>query len=167
MAESDAVNKFASPHSLGRITSTVLAAGPLAVFSEHVRTYSGRSLTYEHDKWNAFSGIESSLGRIMNHTRMWYGMPAAVFDWVVLWREWSTYSDNRSNCGSFPTWSWLSLRSSIQFPDDTKSQQVQSWLRDWTWIEWFIAEEEGKIVPVWSPSVGKTRIIPSPQKFKS
>jgi len=76
MAEVDGVVPLEGANTLGRTPPL----WPLRRYAQHVDAYAMRQLTYQSDALNAFAGIGKALAASMGFTRMFYAMPAVVFD---------------------------------------------------------------------------------------
>jgi hypothetical protein len=96
---------------------------PWWCYTYHVTEYSGRVLTYEADKLNAFRGV---LSRIPFYT--FYGVPMAldddnssIYDWRSsnigiargLW--WSPVHQPLRRIRQFPSWSWAGWQGVVQY----------------------------------------------------
>ncbi|KFA69719.1 hypothetical protein S40285_08718 [Stachybotrys chlorohalonatus IBT 40285] len=149
MAETDLVRPFDGSNTLGSTTSE----WPLGCYSDHVQAYSSRKLTYHSDALNAFTGIQKALRGFMGGTTFWYGLPAAAFDWALLWDQ--PIGQRLTRREGFPSWTWAGWTGAVVLPSAKASADEQDWLRRRTWIDWHIINEEGNHVPIWkSPSVG-------------
>lgn len=137
-------------------------------FADHIHAYTSRTLTFSSDILNAFAGLEEALSSSMNHTKMWYGMPASAFDWALLW----TSPGGGCYRPAFPTWSWAGwdgqVTMAIAKDESLKEAHLQQWLQGKTWIKWHITLDSGKVVPVWdgtprqSKQTGKLTAAPTP-----
>lgn len=143
MAEIADVQPFEGANTFGETRSE----WPLRRFAQHVEAFSSRQLTYPSDKLNAFAGIQKAVARGMGDTEMWFGLPAAAFDWAILWQEWPQAEPRYQN--GFPSWSWAGFDGQVTMPTDHFSEFDQTWLRERTWIKWWISDADGRIVPVW------------------
>jgi hypothetical protein len=149
MAETDELRPFEGANTLGRSSSE----WPLRRFSQHVEVYTSRNLTHDKDIGHAFAGIQANLATSMANTRFWYGLPASAFDWALLWSATDTGMEARRE--GFPTWSWMSLKKRVLLPVDHWSEFDQKWLRERTWINWYVVHDDC-IVPIWDPKRDQT-----------
>ncbi|KAF2456109.1 heterokaryon incompatibility protein-domain-containing protein [Lineolata rhizophorae] len=152
MAETDLVKPFESANTLGR----TMNPAPLKRYEQHLTAYLERNLTYPSDALNAFAGIQKATATSLHNTRVWYGAPAAVFDWALLWD--SVLKVTRREL--FPSWSMMGfeghvLPANVSWPDDD-----QRWLLHRTWIEWYIVTGDGKVELVWHPERDDAAISP-------
>jgi hypothetical protein len=76
MAEVDDVAPLEGANTLGGTPSP----WPLRRYTQHVGAYTMRQLTYQSDALNAFAGMGKALAASMASTRMFYAMPAVVFN---------------------------------------------------------------------------------------
>src|SRR5438045_3263951 len=99
MAGVDDVAPLEGANTLGRTPSP----WPLRSYTQHVGAYTMRQLTYQSDALNAFAGMGKALAASMASTRMFYAMPAVVFDWAILWMG-SLKLRNLKRRFGFPSW---------------------------------------------------------------
>lgn len=93
-------------------------------FSNRLREYTPRKLTYEHDIYNAFSGILMAL--FGGPDEYIYGLPKKIFDNALLWapsgggpppsiRVFRNNLDRDPNLNLLlPTWTWASLKGEVE-----------------------------------------------------
>jgi len=144
MAESDEILPFEGANTLGRTVSE----WPLRRLADHVQAYSSRQLTYANDILNAFTGVQKALTRSCRHSQMLWGLPAAAFDWAILWQQPPGQLLRRRP--GFPSWSWMGWAGTVNMATDTWSEFDQRWLCQRTWIDWHIVDEQGTEVPLWT-----------------
>ncbi|KAK8241619.1 heterokaryon incompatibility protein-domain-containing protein [Phyllosticta capitalensis] len=129
-------------------------SNPVRHFADCVQLYSVRNLTYESDKLLAFEGIAKSL-EIPLGTTFHYGLPAAYFDWALLWDPVSPARRIRvsGDCRVFPSWSWCGWMVGVEWRLSAISgclYNLHDWLVNHTWIEWFLVQQDKTLRPVWS-----------------
>jgi len=149
MVESEDFLPFKGANVLGRTQSE----WPLARYGDHVRAFASRNLTYQSDVLNAFSGMERALAKDMGNTKVWFGLPGAAFDWALLWSPPPGRSLERRD--GFPSWSWAGWIGDINMALSHRSAFDEKWLRQRTWISWFVKASgdntDEDLVPVWDP----------------
>lgn len=128
------------------------------------QSYSGLSLTYQEDIYNAFSGIARYI-KMKLDVDLCHGIPDAFFDWFLLWGplkpqerrllapswSWSGWTGD-----SWPrVWDWYSR----------SIKKIRRALRNRTWIIWYqrVAHNSTECVRVWSPQ--KRTSSSSPRNF--
>ncbi|KAF2841389.1 HET-domain-containing protein [Patellaria atrata CBS 101060] len=128
---------------------------PLQQYGALVEPYSERNLTFPSDGLHAFAGVLSALNEHLSNSRLFYGIPAAVFDWGLLWE---TVGDlTRRPC--FPSWSWVGVKSRLLLPSPCGIEVDHNWLLRRTWIDWYIfCLPEAILIPVWDPERDKTQV---------
>jgi hypothetical protein len=155
MAEVDDVAPLEGANTLGRTPSP----WHLRRYMQHVLAYTTRQLTYQSDALNAFTGIAKALAASMASTRIFYAMPAVVFDWAILWMG-SLRLKNLKRRFGFPSWTWVGWEGEIMMAGDTFSSLDQQWLLERTWIEWSLVIENCEIVVIWDPQRDQSTISP-------
>ncbi|KAL8367131.1 hypothetical protein RB595_008891 [Gaeumannomyces hyphopodioides] len=134
-----------------------LLGNPLRSFSSCVNLYSGRLLTHQRDKLDAFNGLSETLGRRLR-SKIVFGLPSRYFDWGLLWEAQSAgrridtagrrIDRWRYLCYDpvFPSWSWCGWDFQVDWRPSTVGgplQNLHDWLVDHTWVVWYIAAHEG------------------------
>lgn len=152
MAEVRGIEPTEGANTLGKTQSE----WPLRRYQQHVMAFTSRRLTYQSDGLNAFSGIASAMARDMGVESMFFGMPASVFDWTILW---SSILPLRRRPG-FPSWAWVGWEGYVLMAQDTYSLYDQKWLLKGTWIDWYRVGERGVCVQLWDPSGGTDVVSP-------
>ncbi|OCL11405.1 hypothetical protein AOQ84DRAFT_264369, partial [Glonium stellatum] len=76
---------------------------PLQQYGDLVGSYSERNLTFPSDGLHAFAGVLSALSEHLGKSKMFYGVPAAAFDWGLLWQG----IDELTRRSCFPSWTWV------------------------------------------------------------
>lgn len=145
MAEHEDVQFYIPTHTLGRMVSDQ----PLRFLSEHVQEYTSRTLTLERDIHNAFTGIESALSAsVMRNTTFLFGLPAAAFDWGLLWSGMQHSLLTRRS--EFPSWTWMGWKGQLRMTRFGATGSDSLWLRMRTWIDWRLFHN-GSSISVWHP----------------
>ncbi|KIJ36775.1 hypothetical protein M422DRAFT_260866 [Sphaerobolus stellatus SS14] len=116
-----------------------------------IQSYSGLSLTYESDIYNAFAGISRQIQAELS-VDLCHGIPDAYFDWFLLWIPISP--QKRRNHA--PSWSWSGWTGQ-SWPRIwdwyTKDiEQIEAALRKRTWIIWYqrVAHQSTDCIRVWN-----------------
>lgn len=139
------VRPFEGANVLGR----TLIEWPLRRFTQYVGAYTSRDLSFASDALHAFAGIKRAIASSMNNARFWYGVPASVFDWAMLF--FAGRGEKLVRRQGFPSWSWVGWKGTIILAADHWSEFDQRWLLERTWIDWYIADDTGKLALVWDP----------------
>ncbi|KAH6880050.1 heterokaryon incompatibility protein-domain-containing protein [Thelonectria olida] len=88
----------------------------LDIYRAHIRNYSARSLTYQGDIYNAFTGILAAL--YGSSTACYFGLPLADLGEALLWyskaADGSPCNYRLSTDTLMPSWSWASVTGSIE-----------------------------------------------------
>lgn len=120
-----------------------------------VESYSERDLTFPSDGLHAFAGVLSALSQQLGNSRMFYGIPAAVFDWALLWQS----LDELTRRPCFPSWAWVGVRGRLMLPSPYGLEIDHDWLLQRTWIDWYIICQPGAtLVPIWDPDRDDTSV---------
>lgn len=98
-------------------------------FSEYarvVREYSKRSLSFESDVHNAFTGVMNKFSPYIEGTGFMSGHPLKRFDNSLLWYPTSAVRRRKADVAvgqqyPFPTWSWMGWVGSVDFDPDLLS----------------------------------------------
>ncbi|KAI0168751.1 heterokaryon incompatibility protein-domain-containing protein, partial [Pestalotiopsis sp. NC0098] len=128
-----------------------------------VPLYTGRTLTKPKDILTAFQGTSWLLQHQMN-AFLFYGLPSSHFDLALLWmgskqldRRRQTTEDDGYGGKEFPSWSWSGwIGGKSEYPSNMIEgclSNVQEWLRDHTWIRWYVRDYEGNLRPLWDKDV--------------
>jgi hypothetical protein len=123
---------------------------PLSRFQQQLSSYTRRNLTFQSDALNAFAGLQRAMTRSLSGTRFFHGLPAAVFDWAILWSSVGSMDEGGgtlTRCSEFPSWSWAGWKGHVSPPDSPE----QAWLLQKTWINWCIVNEDSDCVLLWQP----------------
>jgi len=123
---------------------------PLSRFQQHLSSYTRRNFTFQSDALNAFAGLQRAMTRSFRGTRFFYGLPAAIFDWAILWSSVGSVDEGGetlTRCSEFPSWSWAGWKGHVSPPDCPE----QAWLLQKTWINWCIVNEDRDCVLLWQP----------------
>jgi hypothetical protein len=155
MAEVDGVVPLEGANTLGRTPSP----WPLRRYAQHVDAYAMRQLTFQSDALNAFAGIGKALAASMGVTRIFYAMPAVVFDWAMLWTG-SIRLKNLKRRSGFPSWAWVGWEGDVLVAEDTFSVFDQQWLLERTWIEWSMVTDSREIILIWDPERDQSKVSP-------
>ena len=107
---------------------------PLQLYAELVQTYTERTLTYPKDMLYAFAGLETALGKHLNHSKMWYGLPSGIFDWSLLWIPKGALKRRLG----FLSWTWAGWEGAVIFPPHLGPEPEHDRLLKHTWIDWWI-----------------------------
>lgn len=120
-------------------------------WQHHLFMYTGRSLSYSSDIYNAISGISNAL---LSEPASWlFGLPKRNFDEALLWYSKLEQGYRTSDKTLLPRWSWSSVNGQIKHPrlgeivpEGLKSAYVG------TMVAWTYQEEDcpsnPKFVPV-------------------
>lgn len=123
-------------------STTRMPSTPFYTFSNHLRSYTPRKLTYEYDIYNAFSGIMTAL--FGGPEKNIYGLPEQHFNYALLWAPSKggpppSIRVLRSNVGQdpvpnplLPTWSWASVAGGVEIPraaDPDNMTPLVKWAR--------------------------------------
>lgn len=143
--------------NLDRINAplSLMQENPLRHYSNCVKLYTVRSLTYSGDKLNAFEGITASLEEHLG-SKFFCGLPTALFDWALLWEPSEPLYRISSTDPYFPSWAWCGWVGGVEWRSSTTSGcllNLHEWLINHTWIIWRtgIAENDGSDL-VWNAS---------------
>ncbi|KAA8909376.1 heterokaryon incompatibility protein-domain-containing protein [Sphaerosporella brunnea] len=126
---------IASHHSSGKRISGAPDIDPIGAYVGTLWEYSGRSLTYHSDIFNAFAGLSRCLGPELESD--WcFGLPEVVFDWALLWDARDGKAQRRSGA---PSWSWAGWVGRVQLATFGLGtlEKVGTWLSTHTWIIWY------------------------------
>lgn len=111
-----------------------------SIYTKHVQKYARRSLSYQNDVYNAFTGIFNS---IYPEEDFIYGLPEKDFDEAILWKDFTKPVESIGCQNSFevlrlPTWSWAS-----RFGHDIRYEEFGSMLG--SLIKWRIVHEDSRV----------------------
>ncbi|KAI1154281.1 hypothetical protein F4825DRAFT_191375 [Nemania diffusa] len=111
-------------------------------FQTFLICYTRRSLANQEDALNAMGGFIQRVSRTMK-CRFIEGLPAAIFDLFILFRNRSVSLRRRHG---FPSYSWAGWKGGADFEhvDD-----VNRWLDTSTWIVWYTRSARGTLDLVW------------------
>lgn len=143
---------------------------PIWFYMTCVSLYTGRHLTYAKDMIPAFEGVSSFMQNRMHGpmARFIYGLPPSHFDLALLWEPLSAQrrrypskdAGNEDVELELPSWSWAGWMdvkdvrkgSPVKYKQETLEGcfiDVREWLREHTWISWFIRNSDGDLRPLW------------------
>ncbi|UJO21758.1 uncharacterized protein CLAFUR5_09102 [Fulvia fulva] len=109
-------------------------------WTQHVHSYTRRSLTYQLDGLNAFKGLIRAAPLTLIVDESLYAMPASCFDWAILFAG----TGSLIRRPEFPSWSWVGWQGEVQMSLPTHSRYDQMWLLQGTWIDWYrVSSVEG------------------------
>ncbi|KAI5926683.1 heterokaryon incompatibility protein-domain-containing protein [Camillea tinctor] len=143
--------------------------------------YTGRDLTHPKDVLTAFQGTSWLLQQRLN-APLFYGLPASHFDLALLWMPLKALerrkpkTEHRGRCSQdefgnctchipegsygseeFPSWSWCGWsegKAEYQLDMiDGCLVNVQEWLKQHTWILWYVRDYEGNLRPLWDRNI--------------
>ncbi|KLU91869.1 hypothetical protein MAPG_10818 [Magnaporthiopsis poae ATCC 64411] len=134
-----------------------------------VGLYTGRHLTRPKDVLTAFQGTSWLLQKHFNAPLL-YGLPTSHFDLALLWvplgflerrkqnrRHWPRMEQEDYGGREFPSWSWcgwMGGKAGYQVDViDGCLLNVREWLRNHTWILWYVRDEEGNLRPLWDRTI--------------
>lgn len=84
---------------------------PIQQYFAHLGVYSGRSLTFQSDIYNAFIGIAN---KVYEADVLAYGLPRPDFDQALLWSLCYVQINGRdAESITLPSWSWASIEDRI------------------------------------------------------
>lgn len=144
---------------------------PIWFYMTCVSLYTGRHLTYAKDMIPAFEGVSCFMQSRMHGStaRFVHGLPPSHFDLALLWEPLGAQQRRRSSGNELaesdlPSWSWagwmdaavdaehMQRGSPVRYKKETLEgcfNDVHEWLRDHTWINWFIRNSDGDLRPLW------------------
>ena len=133
-------------------------------FEGLIQSYSGLSLTYETDIYNAFAGMMRYI-KLHLKVNLCHGIPDAYFDWFLLWTPLKPQERRRIG----PSWSWVGWRGD-SWPHmwDWYSRNIQAIrraIRSRTWIIWYQRKSHNstEVARVWTPK--KRSSTSTPRNF--
>lgn len=134
---------------------SLMQENPLRHYSNCVKLYTVRNLTYPGDKLNAFEGITASLEEHLG-SKFFCGLPTAFFDWALLWEPLEPLSRIFWENPDFPSWAWCGWNGGVEWRSSTTSGcllNLHEWLINHTWIIWrtSVANKDGSDL-VWDAS---------------
>lgn len=90
---------------------------PIDEYSGHLENYSYRSLTFQSDVYNAFTGITNI---IYGADILAYGLPRNDFDQALLWVPLGVEYTKSRVAGNtiLPSWSWASIDGPVSHPSE-------------------------------------------------
>lgn len=103
------------------------------------RFYSGRQLTYDEDIYNAFAGVAPQLSFRLK-SDLCHGIPAAYFDYFLLW---NLYKENQVRRPNAPSWSWAGWTGGVAsaiydwYGHGVNLPRVRKAIKQRTWIIWY------------------------------
>ena len=131
------------------------------VYMNCVSLYSDRLLSKPKDILAAFNGV-SNMIRMPMEASFIFGLPSSHFDLALLWepiealdrREPQKEDEKEAYEGNeFPSWSWCGwMGAKMEYRNSMIEgclANVHEWLRDRTWISWFIRDGGGNLRPLW------------------
>ncbi|KDR74945.1 hypothetical protein GALMADRAFT_269136 [Galerina marginata CBS 339.88] len=135
-------------------------------FEGLISAYSGRSLTFQSDIYNAFAGMAHYFKTNLE-ANLCHGIPDKFFDWFLLWKP----QDSQTRRKDAPSWSWSGWQGA-------SSTNISSWLgrsiiesryalRTSTWVIWYQrkAHDSTECVLVWTPKSDPASPPRSPRNF--
>lgn len=137
----------------------------------HLQLYTQRSLTFDSDIFNAFTGIVNSL---YGDDSLIFGLPHKDFDQALLWEALDTYAVAREGRDAenlvLPSWTWASVKCQAY-----RSLRVGS-LFCGTLVQWSVcteSEEQPTLLPIkargeplrWKKEGLHNRAEPSPHLY--
>lgn len=152
-------------------TLSWLQSRPIWFYMECVSLYTGRHLTESADILPAFEGVAGLIRTRMHGGEFLYGLPPSHFDLALLWEPSSAQRRRQrdlSNLNKYsqienelPSWSWAGWMdakdemkgSPVRYKADTLDgcfSDVNEWIRQHTWIKWFIRDSSGDLRPIWN-----------------
>lgn len=131
---------------------------PMRVYMNCMSRYSERKLTQPKDILAAFNGVSNLISHAMRAPFI-FGLPSSHFDLALLWEPLQCVTRRVQQPGEnfqdlvFPSWSWCGWKGG---PMQYRSCQmegvitnVHEWLREHTWIAWYIRDGRGNLRPIW------------------
>lgn len=130
-----------------------------------VAVYTARELHEPFDMMEGFLGLCNLMKETLN-APLFFGLPTSHLDFALLWVATSGASllhhtaseDLRYGQTELPSWSWCGWESSgVKYDPDMVggcTQDMRSWLRDHTWIDWHIRDGFGTLQRVWDGKNG-------------
>jgi len=141
-----------------------------------VRAYTKRKLTRRGDIIAAFDGVSNVMTATTMKAPFCFGLPTSHFDFALLWqakgrlkrrieciesrKEFMAEKDDFRGA-EFPSWSWTGWESEEKeaFCDYDSGEldgcllNVKEWLRNHTWIKWYIRDKDGNLRPLWDKNI--------------
>ncbi|KAI9734776.1 MAG: hypothetical protein M1818_006763 [Claussenomyces sp. TS43310] len=131
------------------------------VYTKCVQLYSSRNLSKPKDVLAAFNGVSNIITKTMGAPFV-FGLPTSHFDLALLWeplqspvrREPKEAKEKEDYGGlEFPSWSWCGWTSATMDYRDSMIEgcltNVHEWLKEHTWISWYIRDGHGNLRPLW------------------
>ncbi|KAF4627371.1 hypothetical protein G7Y89_g10785 [Cudoniella acicularis] len=131
---------------------------PIRVYMNCMSRYSERNLTQPKDILAAFNGVSNLISGVMKAPFI-FGLPSSHFDLALLWEPLQSVSRRVQEEGqdfqdlAFPSWSWCGWKGG---PTEYRASQlegalinVHEWLKEHTWIAWYIRDGRGNLRPIW------------------
>lgn len=114
-----------------------------------VELYTTRRLPGPEHALRAFEGISNFLSANFS-TRFFRGLPSRYLDMALLWTSVNSDTEQRTFRGRpvAPTWSWASWTGEVTYRAPILTGAVENiydWLKDHTWITWYLADSEGRL----------------------
>lgn len=131
------------------------------VYMNIAELYSSRKLSKGKDIHAAFYGITIRMKKVMKAPFI-FGLPSSHLDLALLWQhtgpavrrkpkdqeELIDYGELR-----YPSWSWMGWSGPpISYSHDMISgciDNTSEWLRNHTWIRWYVRDGTGDLRPLW------------------
>ena len=131
---------------------------PIRVYMNCMSRYSERKLTQPKDILAAFNGVSNLISDVMRAPFI-FGLPSSHFDLALLWEPLQAVTRRVQEEGqdfrdlAFPSWSWCGWKGG---PTEYRTCQlegvlinVHEWLKEHTWIAWYIRDGRGNLRPIW------------------
>ena len=126
--------------------------GDIGEFEGLIQSYSGLSLTFQSDIYNAFSGLARFIKAELK-ANLCHGIPGAYFDWFLLWEPLKPQT-RRPHAPSWSWSGWIGASWPRIWDWYTRSvSKIQKAQRKRTWIIWYhrIAHDSTECALVWKP----------------
>ncbi|KAL3425211.1 hypothetical protein PVAG01_04492 [Phlyctema vagabunda] len=138
---------------------------PIRVYMNCMARYSERKLTQSQDILAAFNGVSNMISKVMRAPFI-FGLPSSHFDLALLWEPLIGVTRRVQEPGqdfrdlTFPSWSWCGWKGG---PTEYSNSQLEGvlinlheWLKEHTWIAWYIRDGRGNLRPVWDGKISET-----------
>ncbi|PPQ71058.1 hypothetical protein CVT26_011460, partial [Gymnopilus dilepis] len=136
-------------------------------FEGLISTYSGLSLKYHTDIYNAFAGVTRYF-RSEIKANLCHGMPDKLFDWFMIWQA----QDPQTRRNDGPSWSWSGWNGACATGDiwdwyERNLKHVRAAIRKRTWIIWYqrTAHDLTECRRIWVPKADPNLPSRDPRNF--
>ena len=143
-------DKNTASHSLSSmLPMAVHMEVPLEDFTIILLYYTRRAFTNQQDVLAAMVGIIRRFSEKLKY-RFFEGLPIGALDAIILFKPCSLLQRRKG----FPSYSWSGWKGPIVV-NIPNIDEVNSWLRNQTWIIWYKRSPSGIVNLVWDPSANE------------